>query len=169
MLDAQAALHGGLDTFGYLTWSAAGEIWKWGMQVVNLVTNRVCRTLGKVENTERFLGLTLYQGIPGTGGRAKRLGAGITAPESDPMLVACAFNSQRLYLFSRREPPDTDEVATGRCARLTSMQGAGPPCSLRADAFQLCVFLNKAARSSHVSNERWSELEQAMGALGLSG
>ena len=85
------------------------------MQVVNLVTNRVCRILGKAENTERFLGLSLYQGMPGTGGRAKRLGAGITPAESDPMLVACAYNRQRLYLFSRREPPDTDEVATGRC------------------------------------------------------
>ena len=30
------------------------------------------------------------------------------------MLAACAYNRQRLYLFSRREPPDTDEVATGR-------------------------------------------------------
>ena len=83
--------------------------------MVNLVTNRVCRILGKVENTERFLGLALYQGIPGTGGRTKRMGAGISPAESDPMLVACAYNRQRLYLFSRREPPDTDEVATGRC------------------------------------------------------
>ena len=83
--------------------------------MVNLVTNRVCRILGKVENTERFLGLALYQGIPGTGGRSKRMGAGISPAESDPMLVACAYNRQRLYLFSRREPPDTDEVATGRC------------------------------------------------------
>ena len=79
-------------------------------QVVNLVTNRVCRILGKVENTERFLGLALYQGIPGTGGRTKRMGAGISPAESDPMLVACAYNRQRLYLFSRREPPDTDEA-----------------------------------------------------------
>ena len=83
--------------------------------MVNLVTNRVCRILGKVENTERFLGLALYQGIPGTGGRTKRMGAGISPAESDPMLVACAYKRQRLYLFSRREPPDTDEVAIGRC------------------------------------------------------
>ncbi|CAL5228960.1 g12192 [Coccomyxa viridis] len=85
-----------------------------GVKVVNLVTNRVCRILGKSENTERFLGLVLYQGTPGTGGRTKRLGAGISPLESDPMLAACAYNRQRLYLFSRREPPDTDEVATGR-------------------------------------------------------
>ncbi len=31
------------------------------LQVVNLVTNRVARLLGKVENTERFLRVALYQ------------------------------------------------------------------------------------------------------------
>lgn len=31
------------------------------VQVVNLVTNRVARLLGKVENTERFLRVALYQ------------------------------------------------------------------------------------------------------------
>ena len=96
------------------------------MQVVNLVTNRVCRILGKVENTERFLGLALYQGIPGMGGRTKRMGAGISPAESDPMLVACAYNRQRLYLFSRREPPDTDEVATGRRGGPSIMSSSWP-------------------------------------------
>lgn len=31
------------------------------MQVVNLVTNRVVKIIGKVESTERFLQLALYQ------------------------------------------------------------------------------------------------------------
>ena len=44
-------------------------------QVVNLVSNRVARILGKVENTERFLRLALYQGIPGAAAKAKRAGA----------------------------------------------------------------------------------------------
>jgi hypothetical protein len=35
-----------------------------GVKVVNLVTNGVARLLGKVENTERFLKLALYQGVP---------------------------------------------------------------------------------------------------------
>jgi hypothetical protein len=30
-------------------------------QVVNLVTNRVVKIVGKVENTERFLAIALYQ------------------------------------------------------------------------------------------------------------
>lgn len=32
-----------------------------GIKVVNLVTNRVSRLLGKVENTERFMRVALYQ------------------------------------------------------------------------------------------------------------
>ncbi len=35
-----------------------------GVKVVNLVTNGISRVLGKVENSERFLGLALYQGVP---------------------------------------------------------------------------------------------------------
>lgn len=36
--------------------------------------------------------------------------------EGDPMIVATAFQRQRFYLFSKREPEDTDEAAQGRCA-----------------------------------------------------
>lgn len=32
-----------------------------GVKVVNLVTNRLVRIIGKVENTERFLRIALYQ------------------------------------------------------------------------------------------------------------
>ena len=35
-----------------------------GVKVVNLVTNRVARIIGKVENTERFLRIALYQARP---------------------------------------------------------------------------------------------------------
>ena len=34
---------------------------------------------------------------------------------ADPTLLACAFRRQRLYLFSSREPSDTEDAATGRC------------------------------------------------------
>lgn len=33
-------------------------------QVVNLVSNKLATILGRVENTERFLRLALYQGAP---------------------------------------------------------------------------------------------------------
>lgn len=113
--------------------------------MVNLVTNRVVKIVGKVENTERFLRLALYQvrgalqaplraaaarasahsssncGCPvlcglcsewhlpppcwlqGIPRKAKRLPAGPDAklPQPDPTLLCCAFQRQRLYLFTQ--------------------------------------------------------------------
>ena len=74
-------------------------------QVVNLLENRVCRILGKVENNERFLRLALYQGGKAAK-RTKKL-ASLTslnsqdakAPTLDPTVVACAFKKHRFYLF----------------------------------------------------------------------
>ncbi|KAJ9519185.1 hypothetical protein QJQ45_007742 [Haematococcus lacustris] len=70
-----------------------------GIKVVNLVTNQCCKVLGKVENTERFLRVALYQG--------KKNKLKMPTPElvdkmapPDPTLIACAFKRQRLYLFS---------------------------------------------------------------------
>ena len=55
------------------------------------------------------------------GGSSKvklRLGAGeARAAQRDPTLLCCAYNRQRLYLFSRREPEDTEDAAAGRCVR----------------------------------------------------
>ena len=87
------------------------------MQVVNLVTNRVARIVGKVENTERFLRLALYQGgVARKAGAVARLPGGAdTKPiTGDPTIVALAFQRQRFYLFTRREPEDTNEAAQGR-------------------------------------------------------
>lgn len=85
------------------------------------MSNRVARILGKVENTERFLRLALYQGVPSAGTtKTKRLGAGVKLHETDPTLVACAHGRPRLFLFTRREPAESEEAATGRCARPSS-------------------------------------------------
>ncbi|EFJ47438.1 hypothetical protein VOLCADRAFT_61491 [Volvox carteri f. nagariensis] len=82
-----------------------------GIKVVNLVTNKVVRILGKVENTERFLTLALYQGSGGT-----RLRGLPTAEQvdkllggSDPLLVVCAFRKQRFYVFSQHEPTEPED------------------------------------------------------------
>lgn len=34
-----------------------------GVKVINLVTNSCAKVLGHVENSERFLGIALYQGV----------------------------------------------------------------------------------------------------------
>lgn len=35
-------------------------------------------------------------------------------PQPDPTLVACAYRKQRLYLFTSREPQETEDVAAAR-------------------------------------------------------
>ncbi|KAG2490973.1 hypothetical protein HYH03_010647 [Edaphochlamys debaryana] len=86
-----------------------------GVKVVNLATNKVSRILGKVENTERFLTLALYQGST-TGKSGTRL-RGLPSAEQvdkllgspDPTLIACAFRKQRFYLFTQREPSEPED------------------------------------------------------------
>ena len=83
-----------------------------------MVSNRVARIIGKVENTERFLRVALFQGnVAKRAGAIARMpgGADTKQAEGDPTLVAAAYQRQRFYLFTRREPQDTEEAAQGRC------------------------------------------------------
>ncbi|KAG2449525.1 hypothetical protein HYH02_005667 [Chlamydomonas schloesseri] len=92
-----------------------------GIKVVNLTTNKVVRILGKVENSERFLTLALYQGAS-KGKSGARLRGLPTAEQvdkllgaSDPTLFACAFRKQRFYMFTQVEPTEPeDPAAPGR-------------------------------------------------------
>jgi len=85
-----------------------------GIKVVNLVTNQCPRIIGKVENTERFTRLALFQGIPQKDKRARGSGKDVKVAQKDPTIVACAFNKVRMYIFSSREPEEGDDAATGR-------------------------------------------------------
>ncbi|KDQ62315.1 hypothetical protein JAAARDRAFT_121409 [Jaapia argillacea MUCL 33604] len=82
-----------------------------GIKVVNTVTNRVVRLLGKDE-TVRWLNLTLYQGAPAKKGRTTAAMAASDNPLlaekaiRDPTLVATGYKRQRFYLFTRSEPED---------------------------------------------------------------
>jgi len=78
---------------------------------VNLITNKLVKLLGKLENTERFLALSLYQGK--TRGDA---GVGTLKPNAkgDPLLFCTAFKKQRFYVFSRREPVEAESAEQGR-------------------------------------------------------
>ena len=82
-----------------------------------MVTNKVARIIGKVENTERFMRIALFQGsVIKQAGAIARLPGGSDAKQvdGDPTIAATAFQRQRVYLFSKREPEDTDEAAQGR-------------------------------------------------------
>uniref|UniRef100_A0A061RJB2 peptidylprolyl isomerase n=1 Tax=Tetraselmis sp. GSL018 TaxID=582737 RepID=A0A061RJB2_9CHLO len=82
-----------------------------GVKVVNLVSNRCCRIIGKVENTERFLKIALYQGAPK---KTKKADLEAKVSERDPTLACCAYRRHRVYFFSRRMPEEVEDAAAGR-------------------------------------------------------
>eukprot|EP00808_Paulinella_micropora_P010323 g29546.t1 len=95
-----------------------------GIKVINIRTNTLVKILGKVENTERFLALALFQGVPSQVGMSAsaQLGsdlimAGDTAVDvhaEDPCLFAVAFKKNRFYWFSQREPSELEDASIGR-------------------------------------------------------
>jgi len=90
-----------------------------GVKVINLVNNRLVRTIGKPENL-RMLHLALFQGkvkknkgivtieMEASDNRA------LEGSKADPTLVATAFRKNRFYLFTRRDATDTKSVDTDR-------------------------------------------------------
>eukprot|EP00441_Pelagodinium_beii_P024239 CAMPEP_0197653666 /NCGR_PEP_ID=MMETSP1338-20131121/36622_1 /TAXON_ID=43686 ORGANISM="Pelagodinium beii, Strain RCC1491" /NCGR_SAMPLE_ID=MMETSP1338 /ASSEMBLY_ACC=CAM_ASM_000754 /LENGTH=628 /DNA_ID=CAMNT_0043228867 /DNA_START=41 /DNA_END=1927 /DNA_ORIENTATION=- len=82
-----------------------------GIKVVNIHTNKLVKILGKVEQTERFLALALFQGKP----MKKKVEAGVSVIEgendvkemADPVAIVTAYKKNRFFLFSGREPPET--------------------------------------------------------------
>lgn len=85
-----------------------------GIKLVNVVANKIIRVIGKVENTERFLAISLYQG--------RAVGSIDTGDvrhdaQYDPTLICAAWKKNRFYLFTRREPQEPNEedlLNTGR-------------------------------------------------------
>ncbi|KAG1746021.1 uncharacterized protein EDB91DRAFT_1246145 [Suillus paluster] len=82
-----------------------------GIKVVNTVTNRVARLLGKDESV-RWMNLALYQGAPGKKGLAPAMTASANPMLAnkgirDPTLFCTGYKRQRFYLFTRFEPEDS--------------------------------------------------------------
>jgi len=88
-----------------------------GVKIINIKTNQMVHMLGKVENTERFLHIALFQGTPREVGTSEEaiMGANIIQAKStaianknkeDPCVFACAFKKNRFFWFSKREPLD---------------------------------------------------------------
>lgn len=99
-------------------------------QVVNLVTNRVVKIIGKVENTERFLSIALYQAraAGGLAGRRLQLGCGRCRP-AWRCLAGPAGAAARAALS--RPPPHGAPAALPAAAGVVVLLGA--PGLLLAD------------------------------------
>ena len=81
-----------------------------GIKILHLRTNRLLSVIGKVESSERFLSLALYQGkgqirVKATTGDSE---GGLV--EIDPTIVATSFNSNRFFLFTDRLPGEDRDV-----------------------------------------------------------
>lgn len=91
--------------------------------VVNTVTNRVVRLLGKDE-TVRLMNLTLYQGAPAKQGRTTLAMAASANPilankaARDPTLFCTGYKRQRFYLFTRSEPEYVTRLLVIKIAHL---------------------------------------------------
>lgn len=83
-----------------------------GINVVHVASKKVIRTLGEYEDTERFVNVALYQGVPKVGSqRAASKGKGKaidrSAPTLDPTIVATSIGNSgktRFFIFTSREP-----------------------------------------------------------------
>ncbi|KAH9179134.1 hypothetical protein EDB89DRAFT_2111335 [Lactarius sanguifluus] len=79
-----------------------------GIKVVNTVTNRVVRLLGKDE-TVRWVNLSLYQGAP-----AKKGVTTVAMAASANPILADKAGAQRFYMFTRSQPEDGNSKSGDR-------------------------------------------------------
>ncbi|GFZ46243.1 Cyclophilin cyp15 [Saitozyma sp. JCM 24511] len=111
-LDASQSGPGGLLRTANAVWDESGNFVLYptmlGIKVVNTVTNKVARLIGKDESL-RFLNLAVYQGAPAKKGVTTLAMAASANPllqekaNRDPHLFATAYNKSRFYLFARAD------------------------------------------------------------------
>ncbi|CAG8599667.1 27760_t:CDS:10, partial [Racocetra persica] len=84
-----------------------------GIKVVNLITNKVVRLIGKTE-PHRFLNMSLYQGAPKKKMIVTLAMAASDNPlmkeseATDPTIFCTAFKRNRFFMFTQREPDAHD-------------------------------------------------------------
>lgn len=107
-----------------------------GIKVVNLTTNRVARLLGKVENTERFLRIALYQVL--------RLSSVLIWARKQTSLM-CSFQFtlpglSAVCVQGRRRAACGSQVPNGPCIILSRRRArTGAAACRRAAAARACV------------------------------
>jgi peptidylprolyl isomerase domain and WD repeat-containing protein 1 len=127
-----------------------------GAKIVDVRTGALRGLLGQVENTERFLSLALHQGVasdsialsssPSSSSSSSSSLSLLSQP--DPTLFCIGFQSQRFFMFSRREPPDElDEHGIGRDV-LNEMPVDGGAASASAAAAATTGLMMRAAAAA---------------------
>lgn len=86
--------------------------------MINIHTNKLSRLIGKNDNTQRFMNISLFQGKPKNLSDSVVQQLGLTqvsaavnaiAPiEEDPTLFCTAYKKDRFYMFTKREPAEPD-------------------------------------------------------------
>ena len=87
-----------------------------GIKIMNIYTKKLINIIGRFESTERFLNISLYQGVPlvssqmalarGQTSMSTPMSSSTNVKKADPTLVCCSFRKQRFYLFTCREPEE---------------------------------------------------------------
>lgn len=86
-----------------------------GIKFIEISTGRLVRLIGKHESTERFLKLALYQGkaMKNVSNQASASGTTTNKKEADPTLYCTSFKKNKFYIFSKREPEESEEKGHG--------------------------------------------------------
>ncbi|KAL4094382.1 hypothetical protein PRIC1_010043 [Phytophthora ramorum] len=103
-----------------------------GIKVLNVETNKIVKVIGKVESSDRFLRVSLFQGKPkvntqfekhlkaasGLKHEAEIMSDAKDHDTIDPTLFCTSFKRNRFFLFSSREPEEDESeegiASTGR-------------------------------------------------------
>ena len=90
-----------------------------GVKVLNLVTNKCCRMIGKPENM-RLLNIAMFQGSINKMKAALTMdmkasnNPGLQLSDNDPAIFASAYKKKRFYIFSKFSPEDVEDASGER-------------------------------------------------------
>lgn len=95
-----------------------------GIKLLDWKRNKLLTVLGRVEGTERFMNLALYQGKPKM--RIQELtGGSQSGPlmETDPTLICTSYDRERFFLFTKRLPGEQRDVFNEAALEATKVIG----------------------------------------------
>jgi len=95
-----------------------------GIHLIDVLSGTVLHTLGRVESSERFMSLALFQGVPNVSTQMSLARGLVSSSEPmassstsvisrvDPIFAVTSYRRQRFFLFSRRDPIEDVELSS---------------------------------------------------------